>query len=302
MSASRARDALLSALAEDGRASVEALGRATGLSGAHTRQLLAQLADENIEVRGIVHPSVFGQHAFAHLLLASHGSPAALADALGRRPEIPYVTRVAGELPVAAEVRVADRPALAELLDTIRRLPEVRRVEVDEYLDIVKDAMVALHPLADVAVDGIDRVLLRRLQADGRESYASLARAVGLTTAAARARVLRLIDSGVVQIGIRQQARQDSLQIGFRLTAKGIVETRTALSRRPAIEYLATTIGRSGFVGTIRVPSLEEAETELDAMHSLDGVTELASWAHLAVTKELYDPQEIPLDAGERTH
>lgn len=301
MSASPAREALLSALIDDGRASVEALARATGLSAGHTRQLLAGLAADHIEVRGIIHPSVFGQHALAHLLVTPTGAVADVVAALVGDPAIPYITRVAGEATVAAEVRVADRAALAERLRRIRALPSVATVEVDEYLDVVKDAMVRLHPLGDVHLDAVDRVLLRELQADGRVPYASLARLVGLTTASARARVLRLIEAGVVRIGVRQQARPDSLQIGFRMVADDDGTLEAALIARGRVEYLATSVGRSSFVGTLRVAGLEAAAAEIDALNALPGVSALTTWVHLAVAKEIYDTQDIPDSPTERT-
>src|ERR1700730_11640460 len=59
-------------------------------------------------------------------------------------------------------------------------------------------------------IDGIDdlskRIILQ-LQEDGRRSYAAIARAVGLSEAATRQRVQRLLDEGVVQIAAVTNAR-----------------------------------------------------------------------------------------------
>lgn len=294
MTPSPARRALLAALIADGRASVEALARATGQTVSQTRTLLAALVEDHIEVRGIIHPSVFGQHAIAHLLVTVGGSTQSVIDALVDDSGVPYITRVAGEATIAAEIRVADRAALATSIQRIRGLAGVVSVDVDEYLDVVKDAMVTLHPLGDVHLDGIDRVLLHELQLDGRSSYASLARAVELTTASARARVLRLIESGVVQIGVRQQARHDSLQIGFRIVATGDENLEAALRARTAVEYLATSVGRSSYVGTVRVSTLHDAAAELDALTDLVGVGAISTWVHLSVVKERYDSLDIP--------
>src|ERR1700716_181805 len=51
-----------------------------------------------------------------------------------------------------------------------------------------------------VRLDETDKQILRALQRDGRVSYAELGPAVGLSAPAARARVQRLIDSGVVRV------------------------------------------------------------------------------------------------------
>lgn len=49
-------------------------------------------------------------------------------------------------------------------------------------------------------LDDIDRLLIAALQRDGRASYADLAELVGLSPAATRLRVNRLLGSGVVQV------------------------------------------------------------------------------------------------------
>ncbi len=49
-------------------------------------------------------------------------------------------------------------------------------------------------------LDGIDRALIDGLVADGRASYAALARRIDMSQAAVKARVIRLIDSGVIHI------------------------------------------------------------------------------------------------------
>jgi len=51
-----------------------------------------------------------------------------------------------------------------------------------------------------LALDDVDRALIEALQRDGRASYADLADLVGLSPAATRLRVQRLLDSGVVQV------------------------------------------------------------------------------------------------------
>jgi Lrp/AsnC family transcriptional regulator, regulator for asnA, asnC and gidA len=49
-------------------------------------------------------------------------------------------------------------------------------------------------------LDEIDKQILRTLQQDGRVSYAELGPAVGLSAPAARARVQRLTEAGVVRV------------------------------------------------------------------------------------------------------
>src|SRR6266487_2490334 len=65
---------------------------------------------------------------------------------------------------------------------------------------------------APIVLDAIARHIIDQLQQDGRRSYASIGKAVGLSEAAVRQRVQRLIDAGVMQV----VAVTDPLMLGFR--------------------------------------------------------------------------------------
>ncbi len=60
-------------------------------------------------------------------------------------------------------------------------------------------------------LDDVNKRIIEQLQHDGRMSYATLAKKIGLSEAAARQRVQRMLDSGVMQI----VAVTDPLTLGF---------------------------------------------------------------------------------------
>ena len=60
-------------------------------------------------------------------------------------------------------------------------------------------------------LDDTSKAIIEQLQQDGRRPYASIGKAVGLSEAAVRQRVQKLIESGIVQI----VAVTDPQQIGF---------------------------------------------------------------------------------------
>src|SRR5690349_25075322 len=64
---------------------------------------------------------------------------------------------------------------------------------------------------ARVVLDDVSKAIIEQLQQDGRRPYATIGKAVGLSEAAVRQRVQRLIDGGVMQI----VAVTDPLQVGF---------------------------------------------------------------------------------------
>lgn len=60
-------------------------------------------------------------------------------------------------------------------------------------------------------LDDITKAIIEQLQQDGRRSYAAIGKEVGLSEAAVRQRVQRLVEGGVVQV----VAVTDPLQLGF---------------------------------------------------------------------------------------
>src|SRR6201989_1259157 len=65
--------------------------------------------------------------------------------------------------------------------------------------------------LTRATLDDVSKAIIEQLQADGRRSYAAIGKVVGLSEAAVRQRVQRLIDAGVMQ-GV---AVTDPLELGF---------------------------------------------------------------------------------------
>src|SRR3954467_15646610 len=92
-----------------------------------------------------------------------------------------------------------------------------------------------------VLLDAVSRAIIEQLQEDGRRSYARIAAAVGLSEAAVRQRVQRLLAAGVMQI----VAVTDPMQVGFARQAMIGVRTRgdarmvaDALAGSPEIDYV----------------------------------------------------------------
>jgi DNA-binding Lrp family transcriptional regulator len=109
--------------------------------------------------------------------------------------------------------------------------------------------MAAGSPLRSARLDDVDRRLVELLQADGRQGYSALARAVGMTEKTVRRRVTALIGGGVVQVA----AVTNPVLLGFR--ASGLVgveldgtrsadEVAAALVGLPQVDYVVVATGR----------------------------------------------------------
>ena len=98
-------------------------------------------------------------------------------------------------------------------------------------------------------LDATAKRIIELLQEDGRISYAAIAKSVGLSEAAARARVQKLLDSEIMQV----VAVTDPTQVGFARQAMIGVRTEgdpmqvgDRLAEVPEVDYVVTTAGSSG--------------------------------------------------------
>ena len=81
-----------------------------------------------------------------------------------------------------------------------------------------------------IILDDLSKQIIEQLQQDGRRSYAAIGKAVGLSEAAVRQRVQRLIDVGAMQI----VAVTDPMTLGFpRQTSNAAAAVRSAASTSP---------------------------------------------------------------------
>ncbi|MBV9951131.1 MAG: Lrp/AsnC family transcriptional regulator, partial [Acidimicrobiia bacterium] len=95
-------------------------------------------------------------------------------------------------------------------------------------------------------LDETSKAIIEILQEDGRRSYAAIGKAVGLSEAAVRQRVSRLLELGVMQI----VAVTDPLTIGFKrqamigITVDGDIQTvAEKLCAFDEVDYVVVTAG-----------------------------------------------------------
>ena len=103
------------------------------------------------------------------------------------------------------------------------------------------------HERSSEQLDEAAKAIVEELQQDGRRSYAAIGKVVGLSEAAVRQRVQRLLERGVMQI----VAVTDPLQLGFaRQAMVGISATgplqpvADALAELDEVDYVVVTAGK----------------------------------------------------------
>lgn len=144
-----------------------------------------------------------------------------------------------------------------------------------------------------IVLDDISKQIIEELQADGRRSYASVGKAVGLSEAAVRNRVQRLSDAGVLQI----VAVTDPMQVGFARQAMiGIrctgdtAELAEALAAIKEIDYVVLTAGSFDVVIEVVCENDEHLLEVLNKkVRSQPGVTGTETLVYLKLVKQQYN-------------
>lgn len=157
-------------------------------------------------------------------------------------------------------------------------------------------------------LDDVDRALLRELTHDGRASYAELAKRIGLSEAALRARVIRLLSGDVIRVG----ALVNPLVLGIGVIASATIATdgdSVAVTRRLAAfsetTFLAVCAGPFDIAAELRCRSDEHLLDTLDRIRAVDGVHEVETTTYLHIELEyglgpVGPDADLGLDAVDR--
>lgn len=143
-----------------------------------------------------------------------------------------------------------------------------------------------------VALDEVSKAIIEQLQQDGRRSYAAIGKVVGLSEAAVRQRVQRLIDSGVMQV----VAVTDPLELGFArqamvgIRAQGSLEpVADALAALDEVDYVVITAGSYDLLIEVVCESDEHLlELISGKIRNIDGVLSTETFMYLRLRKQTY--------------
>ncbi len=141
-------------------------------------------------------------------------------------------------------------------------------------------------------LDEISKAIIEQLQLDGRRSYAGIGKAVGLSEAAVRQRVQRLIDAGVMQV----VAVTDPLELGFArqamigIKAEGALEPiAEELKAMDEVEYVVITAGSFDLLAEVLCESDEHLLRVLsDRIRAIEGVKVTETFVYLKLVKQTY--------------
>ncbi|HTY71396.1 MAG TPA: Lrp/AsnC family transcriptional regulator [Actinomycetes bacterium] len=141
-------------------------------------------------------------------------------------------------------------------------------------------------------LDSVSKAIIEQLQEDGRRPYAAIGKAVGLSEAAVRQRVQRLLEAGVMQI----VAVTDPLTVGFpRAAMIGIrvdgdsESVADKLASFSEIDYVVLTAG--SFDVLVEVVCEDDdhlLEIINKRIRAIPGVLSTESFVYLKLRKQIY--------------
>jgi Lrp/AsnC family transcriptional regulator, regulator for asnA, asnC and gidA len=144
---------------------------------------------------------------------------------------------------------------------------------------------------ARILLDDLSKEIIEQLQQDGRRSYASIGQAVGLSEAAVRQRVQRLIEAGAMQI----VAVTDPLTLGFRrqtmigLRCSGELEqVADQLAAMAEIDYVVITAGSFDLLIEVVCEDDDQLLEILGRVRAIPCVTATETFVYLKLRKQTY--------------
>lgn len=143
------------------------------------------------------------------------------------------------------------------------------------------------------APDDVSKAIIEQLQEDGRRPYATIGKAVGLSEAAVRQRVQKLVDSGVMQI----VAVTDPTQIGFArqamiaISINGDVEAvADELAKIDEVDYLVVTAGSFDVIAEVVVEDDAHLLSLVNGrIRAIPGVARTETFLYLKLVKQTYN-------------
>jgi Lrp/AsnC family transcriptional regulator for asnA, asnC and gidA len=140
-------------------------------------------------------------------------------------------------------------------------------------------------------IDALDQGIVEALQANGRESFRSIAARLGVSEATVRARYARLCDDDILQVvGVT-----NPLGLGFE---QALIGVKTAGSPQPVADeistwaeadYVVITAGQYDLVVEIVAEDRRDLLELTDRMRALAGVVSTETFLYLDLVKQLYD-------------
>ena len=142
-------------------------------------------------------------------------------------------------------------------------------------------------------LDALSKKIIEQLQEDGRRAYATIGKAVGLSEAAVRQRVQKLIDGNIMQI----VAVTDPLQTGFdreamigiNIDGADVDAVADELSAISDVDYVVITAGSFDIICEVLAVDDEHMLEVLSRVRGIKGIRKTETFMYLKLKKQIYN-------------
>ena len=141
-------------------------------------------------------------------------------------------------------------------------------------------------------LDETNKALIRELQTNGRKPYGAIGKVVGLSEAAVRGRVQRLVETGIIQI----VAVTDPVQLGYRRQAMIGVNTSgdldalaDQLRATDGIDYIVAAAGRFDMLLEVFTADDDDLLDLVMRIRRIPGVDHTEVFTYLRLIEQRYD-------------
>lgn len=141
-------------------------------------------------------------------------------------------------------------------------------------------------------LDDTSRAIIEQLQIDGRKPYAAIGLAIGLSEAAVRQRIAKLIDSGVMQV----VAVTDPLTVGsYRMAMIGIkvdgdlTAVADELANYKEVDYVLVTSGGFDVMAEVICNDDDHLLELIQRIRGIPQVRNTENFIYLKLRKQLYN-------------
>lgn len=142
-------------------------------------------------------------------------------------------------------------------------------------------------------LDEIDRQIIARLQADGREAFSQIAESLKVSPGMIRTRYNRLVDLGILRVvaitNPLQMGFNTMALIGIKVEGGNLMEVADRIASLEETIYLIIVSGSYDIIAEVVCRDQTDLLKFLtDRLYKIDGIRETESFMHLKIVKEVY--------------
>ena len=287
-------DQAVALLRRDGRMSFSEIARVLGVSRRAVATRIGPLLDsKKLHIVAAVHPDAIGLHVQANTSVRVDGDSTSVAQAVVENvASAVFIAEAIGPHRLTVETHTRTLAEVRSVFRFISALPGVVGLEFLVYEHVYRSFFPEVEPVPQGrALDMIDRKIITELFREGRATYERLAEVSNMSIGATRARLLTLLEGGIVHVGAIEPRIGATTMLSFGMGISVTADPQavvTWLIQHSNVEFLALTVGRFELVATLNFSSLPDKEAFVAELGSMTDVRTVTSWLLSRVYKEAY--------------